>query len=186
MNITRRSLLITAAPGALALAGCGTTTPSTTAAWVTELQAIGTMVTQILPQLVSVGLPASTQASVATIVGEIQQALAGVNAAMSQSQGASVLATIENYINDLAPLVLPFVSLIPGGSVIGLIVAALPAIEAAINIVSSLTTQSVTLASTAPKLAASARLRGASTVQISQQYANLLVNRAQSLRAKFR
>ena len=161
------------------LAGCATTNINgQVPIWVAAFQAILTEAASILPQLQAVGLTGNALSNASTIISEIKAALSAINAASTASQGMNVLQTVEIYINSLAPLVLPFVSLIPGGAVIGLIVAALPAIEAALNIVVTLLTpQAQTIAQSAPVLPASARYGGAVN---SQAYLNLLIQRASS------
>lgn len=182
--LTRRRALRAVLLGgaAIALAGCGTPTTGSVSVWVAGLQAIETEVQAILPQIASaVSIPAATLAEITSILSAITSALSAISSASSTLTGASVLAQVEGYINALAPLILPFLSAIPGGGVIGLIVAALPAIEAALNFISSLTSQALSLASAAPALA-SARLRGpaavALTPAVSQLYLNLLIARA--------
>jgi len=175
----RNFLMLTAGAGALALAGCANGGSVTTSipTWVSAIQAIGTEVGQIVTQLPS-SVPAATASQIQTIISEIQQAASAVGAASTQSAGQSTLSQIEAYINDLAPLVLPFVSAIPGGSIIGIIVAALPAIEVALNmLISTLSPTAKTLVSTAPALPASKKF-GATPLQVSQQYLNLLLHKA--------
>jgi hypothetical protein len=180
---SRRSfLMLSAGAGALAVSGCGiltNNTGTTTTAWISAIQAIGAEAGQFVTQLSSVaGVPASVVSEAQTIIAEIQKAAAAVGSATTASVGQSVLQTIETYINDLAPLVLPFVSLIPGGSIIGLIVAALPAIEAMLNVaISNISSAAAQLAASAPALPASAKF-GAVSIPVSQQYLNLLLNKA--------
>ena len=189
-SLSRRRLLALAAGGSLAavLAGCGTTggttTTTTASSWVQAFQALAAEAQLIVPELTAVGLGGNTLTSVQSIVGDIESVLSGVSTAMTQSQGQSVLAQVEGYINNLAPLVLPFVSLIPGGSVIGLIVAALPAIEALVNFgISALTPVTAQLAASAPAPTASAKLKGSVTAPTAQQYLNLLIQKAKAAKA---
>jgi hypothetical protein len=161
------------------LAGCATGTPTTGAAWVTALESIASEIALAVPQLVEAGLGGNTLTSVQEVVAEIQQALSGVGAAITATAGQDVLVQVEGYINAIAPLVQPFLSLIPGGSIIGLIVAALPAIEALLNVaVTALTSVAQSLASSAPAVAASGKLRGTPSAALSQQYLILLEQRA--------
>ena len=182
-NLSRRTFLLASAT--VPLAGCSTISGiigNTTSSQqiVTALQAVATEITQVIPQLSQVpGFAGNTLTAVQQVVAEIQQVLSGVSSAITQGQGQSILIQVENYINDLAPLVLPFVSLIPGGSIIGMVVAALPAIEAAAGVVASaLSNLSKSIATSAPPLPASARLRATTPISTSQQYLNLLEQRA--------
>jgi len=186
--LSRRKFIALSGVAAIAvpLAGCAGLpfTPTLVQSAVTAIQAIGTEITQFLPQISSVaGISTSTVSAIATVVGLIQQAASAVGTATTQSSGAAILTQIETYINDLAPLVLPFLSLIPGGNILGIIIAALPAIEAAVGIVSQLITQAASLAATAPPLPASARFGIGAAGSVSQAYLNLLVQRAQALKA---
>ena len=190
-SVSRRRLLTLAAGGSLAavLAGCGTTgggstTTTTVSGWVQAFQALAAEAQLIVPELTAVGLGGNTLTSVQAIVGDIESVLSGVSTAMTQTQGQSVLAQVEGYINNLAPLVLPFVSLIPGGSVIGLIVAALPAIEVLVNFgISALTPVTAQLAASAPAPTASAKLKGSVAAPTAQQYLNLLIQKAKAAKA---
>ena len=191
-SVSRRRLLTLAAGGSLAafLAGCGTTGGSTTtttttvSGWVQAFQALAAEAQLIVPELTAVGLGGNTLTSVQAIVGDIESVLSGVSTAMTQTQGQSVLAQVEGYINNLAPLVLPFVSLIPGGSVIGLIVAALPAIEALVNFgISELSSVTAQLAASAPAPTVSAKLKGSVAAPTAQQYLNLLIQKAKAAKA---
>lgn len=149
--ITRRALLRTTAftAPAFALAACagaGGGVPVTVnvpvSSWTNAIQGIGQYFTQqFLPSLTSAGakIPASTLGTIERIVGGIGGAAAGVNAATTQSQGAGVLATIENYANELAPVVAPFLALIPGaGPILTIALAAMPAVEGLVNMGSTL------------------------------------------------
>lgn len=196
-SLSRRRLLVFGAGASMfALAGCAssgtTTTTPNVSGWVTALQALAAEAGQIIPQLSQVAGFSSVEPQVQQIVAGIQQALSGVSSAWTQSQGQSALTTVENYINDLAPIVLPFVGMIPGvgtaGSVIGLIVASLPAIEAALNVaLSALTPQATSLQQTAPPLPASARLGAAPpSASVSQQYVNLLISKVKAAKARLR
>ncbi len=194
MNLSRRHLMLLAGGAAVApLVGCASVN-SQVPSWVAALEAIATEAGSILPQLEAAGLSGADAAKAQQIVAEIQSALKVINIASSETQGQSALATVEGYINALAPLALPFVSLIPGGTVVGLIVAALPAIELALNfIVSLLTPQAKELAASAPKLPAKARFKGrlrgryaVTQTQIAQQYLILLEARAAKSRYRLR
>lgn len=187
--LTRRALFAGAAPCALlALSGCGTTGGTTNInsqvpIWVAALQAIGTEITSVLPQLQSFGLTGSALANAQAIVAKIETVLSGIGSASTATQGQSTVATIEGYINTLAPIILPFVSAVPGGSIIGMIVAALPAIETAVNIlITYLTPQAQQVAATAPPPPAGA-VFGASS---SNAYLNMLLNAAAQHKASAR
>ena len=173
--ISRRALIVgapsLALPAAL-LSGCGGSTglPSNTVVGqisstvLSGLQAIAATITSVAPQLVAAGLPSSALGTVNGYIQDIEQVVAGVNSASSAATGATVLSDVETYINTIAPIILPFVSAIPGGSIIGLIVAALPAIETALGtFISLLTPAAKQVATTAPTLPASARFGGALT-----------------------
>ncbi len=187
MQISRRMFLAATAPGALALAGCGTTlipTPVTTAIpqWVSAIQAVGTEVGQLVAALPSSVIPAGTVTEIQNVVATIQSIASGISAATTASAGQSALSQIEALINDLAPLILPFTSSIPTiGPIIGIVVAALPAIEALltpfISLVSS-TTQS--LATLAPAVTTASGRYRAVFGQNSQAYLQLLLKKASS------
>ena len=178
--LTRRTLLSSVAPAAVAIsvAGCWPTpTPTTIPTWVAGLQAIATEIALVIPELQVVGLGGNTLTSAQAIVTEIQTALAAISATSTTTQGQSVLIQVEGYINALAPLILPFVSLIPGGTTIGIIIAALPALEALVNIaVSLLSAQAASIASTAPPLPAAAKVGAALTP--AEQYLQWLITQA--------
>ena len=182
MQVSRRTLLATVAPGALlTLAGCGTT-PVNPSVWISGIQAIATEVGQIAGQLGAAGVSASVIAQVQSIVASIQAAASAVGGAVTQSAGQSILIQIEGYINALVPIIQPFLSLVPGvGSIIGIIVIALPAIEAALNIIVGLLSPAATaLASNAPPLP----LTAAPGFDVHQAYLNMLIQRANAVRAR--
>lgn len=149
-SITRRALLRTTAftAPAFALAACAgpggvpVTVNVPVSSWANAIQGIGQYFTQqFLPSLTGAGakIPQSTLATIERIVGGIGGAAAGVDAATTQSQGASTLQTIENYVNELAPVVGPFLALIPGaGPILSIALAALPAVEGLVNMGSTL------------------------------------------------
>jgi hypothetical protein len=179
MDLTRRKffLLASAVPAGAALAGCATFDQQAPA-WIAAMQAINTEISLIMPQLTAAGLSGTAAAQVSAILAQMQKALSAISVASTQAQGASVLVQVEQYINALAPLVLPFVSLIPGGSIIGLIVAALPAIELAVNTISNLTATAVQLSTSAPPLPASGAFRGGYAASVA--YMQMLISRAQA------
>lgn len=151
--------------------------------WLAGLQAVATEAAQILPELQAVGLSGSAVTTAENAVAGIQKALSALSAASTTLQGASVLVTVENYINVLAPIALPFVAAVPGGSTFALIVAALPAIEIAVNFgVSLLSPTALQAASAAPAPAittgsVTSAVKG-TPVATSQDYLNLLIQRA--------
>lgn len=160
------------------LVGCSSTT--TVPTWVAALQAIATEFNLVMPQLVTAGMSSDVAAKVQAIIAQIQQALTAINSASTQTQGQSVLTTVEGYINALTPLALPFVAAIPGGSVLGLIIAALPAIELAVNMVTSLLNpNALKVASSAPPLPANMTAKAGATFDgskaSSQAYMDWLV-----------
>lgn len=151
--------------------------------WLAGLQAVATEAAQIVPELTAVGLNGSALATVETAVSAIQKAVSALNAASTTLQGASVLVTIENYINVIAPVVVPFVAAVPGGATIALIVAALPAIEVAVNFgVSLLSPTALGLSTSAPAVPiTTGTVKSAvsgTPVASSQDYLNLLIQRA--------
>ncbi len=149
LNLSKRQLMIGAS--AIALVGCNG--PNQVPAWVAAFEAVLTMATSILPQLQAVGLSGGDLDKAQKIVAGMQDALKAISSASTQGQGQAVLTQIEGYINALAPIVATFAALVPGGSIVGLIIAALPAIELGVNfVISLLTPQAVAIASTAPAL----------------------------------
>lgn len=186
MQVTRRVFLTATAPGALMLAGCAGSSTGSVSVWIAGLQAIETEVQALLPAIATAtSVPAATLTEITTILQGISTALSTVGTASTTLTGQSVLAQVEGYINALAPLILPFISVIPGGQYISLIVAALPAIETALNFISNLTAQALSLATAAP-VVASARLRGpaavALTPAVSQLYLNMLIAHTHAIR----
>jgi hypothetical protein len=195
-NYTRRRLLAGAAVVATgaSLGACATnplpnvnvTTISSLA--LAGLQAIGTEIVSVAPQLEKFGLSGSSLSTVQTIIADIEQILGGVNAASSAVSGQTVLAQIEGYVNTLAPIILPFVAAVPGGTIIGAIIAALPAIETAVNfLISLLSPQAQQVAATAPTPGASVSARakvrfGAVAPTPSQVYLEALIAAAASTR----
>lgn len=196
INHNRRNfLLASAGVFALGVAGCSTSQTqnvnnvnSQVPGWVAALQAVATEVSSIMPQLTAAGLTGSAASKAQGIIAQIEKALGAIGSASTAADGQSVLATVETYINSLAPLVEPFVAAIPGGSIVGLIVAALPAIELAVNmLVTLLTPQAQALANTAPPLTtttASAPF-GLGALATSQQYLVMLEQRA-AAKARYR
>ena len=184
MQVSRRTLLATVAPGAiLTLAGCGTT-PVNPSVWIAGIQAIATEVGQIVGQLQAAGISAATIAQVQSIVASIQAAAAAVGTAVTQTAGQSILIQIEGYINALVPILQPFLSLVPGvGSILGIIVIALPAIEAALNIiVGALTPAAAALGALAPPLPLTAA--PGFDVHVAYSYLNMLIQRAAAVKAR--
>ncbi|MDE2426324.1 MAG: hypothetical protein KGO96_10510 [Elusimicrobia bacterium] len=175
----RRAVLFTGATGVLAavLTACSGTTPSPTApAWVSIAQSIAAGLGAAVPGLEGVGLSTTTGGEITTAANSIARLLAQLPAVPTAAQGQSIVTTIENDINTFAPLITPFAALIPGGATIGLVVAALPALEAAVNLATSLTSTALSLATTAtPKTAGGARGAHGPAPQLSPQAALVLL-----------
>ena len=161
MQSRRNFLMLSTGFGALALAGCANS-PTGIPTWVSDIQAIGSEVGQVLA-LLPTSVPAATVTQIQTIISAIESAASAIGASSTQTQGQSVLIQIEGYINSLAPIVLPLLSAIPGIGpaigIIGIIVGALPEIEAAVNIVTSLLSSQAQALVTAAPQPASAALR---------------------------
>lgn len=187
MEISRRSLLLTTAPAALALAGCaGGTTTFNVAGFAQAIQAVSDELNQVLGSLPVGSIPAATLATIEKFIGDIKTVAAGVASVTTPQAGQSLLITIEDYFNQLAPIILPLISVIPGigsaASILGIIIAAMPAIEAIVNmLITALTPAAQSLAKAAPALpATSGRFFRAAYGQNSQGYLNLLINRTKT------
>jgi hypothetical protein len=133
-SITRRHAL--ALMGTTSLVACAGQTGS--ADYAAAFQAIASEVQAGLAQLKAVGLSGSVLDQVSSIISQITSAAGSVTSLITPVQGQSTLATIEGYFNQLSPLVAPFLALVPGGSIISLIIAALPAVESLVGMVTSL------------------------------------------------
>src|SRR6185312_3303581 len=169
--LSRRRLLAATAivPAAVVLAACPG--PVAVPAFVAALQSVGQDVLLAMPQLLKAGLSGATAATVNTAINAISQVGNDVSAASTATQGQSALIQIEGYVNAIAPDVLPFLPLIPGGSIIAIVIAALPAIEAMLNFAASLlSAEAKAVAATAqvPAPAASTLRRMGATVDPSQ------------------
>ena len=183
--LSRRTLLFTTAPAALALAGCATTGGTTTfniGAFAQAIQAVSDELGAVLSALPTGSIAAGTLATIQTIIGDIKTVASGVGSVTTPAAGTSLLTTIEGYLNQLAPIILPLLSVIPGigpaMGILGIIVAALPAIEALVGMVTALFPTTQTLAASAPPVTtASGRYRATFGVN-SQAYLNLLIHRA--------
>jgi hypothetical protein len=179
-QLTRRQAL--ALMGTTTLAACAggsALVPS----WVGAIEAIGQQVALDAPQLKVAGLPAASLTQVSSIDGQIESAAAAIGAESTATQGQSTLIQIEGYVNAVAPIVEPFLetaagAAVPGGGfAIALIVAALPALEFALNMtVSQLTAQAQAIGAKAV-LPASA-VFGSGAMDRSQQALNELLRRA--------
>ena len=128
--LSRRALLLTTAPAALALAGCassGGTTTFNVAAFAQAIQAVSDELGSVLSALPTGTIAAGTLSTIQTIIADIQSVATGVSSVVTPAAGASLLTTIESYINELAPIVLPLISAIPGigsaASIIGIVIA---------------------------------------------------------------
>ena len=190
MNTLTRRRLIAATPMipiGLALADCaalGTAAGTALApAAASAIEAIGQyFVNNVLSAIQGAGasISSSTLGTITQIVNSIGQAAAGISTATTQTQGQSTLQTIEGYVNNLAPVVAPFLSLIPGaGPILTIAFAALPAIEGLVNLGSSLLTPLVSQIAAAPvpspAPAAGRRLGAAAPVRVSPNQALALV-----------
>lgn len=175
--LTRRDLL--AGTALLTVAACDQFTTQVPL-WVSAIQAIGQETVAIMPQLTAAGLSGDAATHATSIIAQIQTATTAITTAATAAQGQSTLVQIETYVNALAPYIAQYAALVPGGSVIGLIVAALPAIELALNLaVNILTNEAKALAQTAPKPAAAVPGRAAAPLS-PEQALQLLLQRAQS------
>jgi hypothetical protein len=119
-----------------------------------------------MPQLTKAGLSGATVTTVSTAITAISAAGNDISAAATATQGQSTLIQIEGYVNAIAPDVLPFVSLIPGGGILALVIAALPAIEAMLNFAVSLLSaeaKTIAVAATPPTPAPTSAARMAAT-----------------------
>jgi hypothetical protein len=149
--LTRRALLRSTAlvPVSVLVVSCApapsvTMTPNPVPQWLAALQAIGTIGLNAIPELKSAGLVGTGAAQATTIIQNVVSAASAISASSTATQGQSVLIQIEGDANALAPIIAPFLPLIPGGGVIGLIFAALPLIEAGVNLGVSLLSPKVT------------------------------------------
>jgi predicted small secreted protein len=154
-SMNRRQVIVLL--GGTTLAGCAGASGQIPL-YVAALRAVGQQALLSLPQLKTAGLSGPTADTIAKALTEISTVGQAISDAASATDGQSTLIKIEGYINAIAPLAVPFAALVPGGALIGLVVAALPAIEFAVNLtVSLLTPPAKVLASTAPKPAGAAR-----------------------------
>jgi hypothetical protein len=129
---------------------------SSTGDFATAIQALGAEFADDLPLLQAAGLPVSSSA--AGIIGSISSIAGAISSAATPTQGATTLQTIEQDINAVAPIIAPFAAGVPA---LGIAIAAIPAIEALVNIgVTLLTPAAQALAA---KPAASASLAGSTT-----------------------
>lgn len=202
IDIDRRSLLLFAAASPI-LASCK---QADVARWVAAEQAIGQEFIVVAPELARFGIDANapvtvpsfkiggvtvppittTVSGVGTLVRDITSA---VGVASTAAHGQSVLITVETYINALVPViwpaVAPFVTAAnPGaGLTIGLIVAALPAIEGMLNFAidfgqTLLSGEAQKLAALAPPPVPAAGRVGAALKASPDDYLNELLRRA--------
>lgn len=159
--MNRRQFL--ALTGATALAGCAGLTTSVPI-YVAAIQAIGKEAVSIMPQLESAAtaLGIAIPANAPAIVNDIISVAGGVGNAATAAQGHDALTQIETYINTLAPLAVPIITAFApsAGAALGLIVAALPAIEGLVDIIiTELTPLAQSLAQDAPAPPATAAQR---------------------------
>ena len=163
--LSRRKLLSTAVPCALLavpLAGCAGGLDSLFSGvpqYVSLAQSALGLIPSVIAELPSFGVPAASLTKATSILSQVQAGLSAIASAASASAGASMLTTVETYVNALASLIGPYVvaaaGVVPGlGTIIGLLFAFLPEIEAAINYgVSQLTPLVKQVAATAAKTA---------------------------------
>lgn len=169
LNINRRHALALLGSTAL-LAGC---TAAQVAQWVAAEQAIAQEFTIVQPELIALGYNPAQKITIdgvaldiTGIAGLIQNVTTALSAASTVSEGQSTLIMIETYVNAMTPVIWPVVEPLivaanPGaGLTIGLIVAALPAVEGLLNFAvdfgkTFLTAEAAQLAETAPKAATS-------------------------------
>lgn len=148
-TLERRSIIKAVAWLPIGLAvGCTLASPTTVSGIsltqaLQGIQALGTSAQTIFSDLVSAGMQVGSGVAntAQTILTQIQNAAAAITPTSTQAAGQSVLSQIEGYVNALAPIAAPFVSLIPGaGGILAIAIAALPAIESGVNLIASLLT----------------------------------------------
>ena len=144
-------VLAACAPSNNGGATIGVTVPLSSA--VTAIQAFGQYLAQtFLPSLTGSGVPISNNVlgTISKIITGISGVANAVGTASSATTG-SVLATIEGYVNQLAPVVQPYLSMIPGfGSIAAIAFMALPAIEGLVNMGATLLSPLVQQIAAAP------------------------------------
>lgn len=176
--LTRRELLRSTAlvPVGLLLAKCSMPATQIAATAAAAIEAVGTEAANIMPELEKAGLSGADATTAQTVISEMESVANTVSATSTQAQGQAALTQIEDYVNALAPLVTPFLPMIPGGGTIGIIIAAIPAIEPLIDFgVSMLSAQAQALA--APP-AATAPVPGMAPVSPAQAAMLELIRRA--------
>ena len=138
MNITRRNLA-TALLGTTALAACGTTTLTPTLI-ITEAGTVANGLAGAITQIATAYpalIPAATLVTIKTDLGLAQTAATGLSAALPATTGASVVQTIEGYINAVLTVLAgpPINGLIPAPFNMAISAAALlvPDLEAFAN-----------------------------------------------------
>lgn len=162
------------------MSSCGGGVATQVPLYVAAIEAVGQQALLALPQLIGAGLSGTAASSATTIINQISNVGKAISAAATATESQNSLIQIEGYINALAPIVASFASVIPGGAIIGLIVAALPAIEFAVNLgVTLLSPQAQQLAATAPPVAAAPTGRMGDALPTaasrSQAYLNQLI-----------
>lgn len=131
--MNRRHILLSGV-AVVALAGCTTAGPNPVPLWVAGIQAVAQEFTNDLPAILQAAGASGSGASIQSIIDKIVAAASAISSASTQVQGQSVLQQIEGYVNSLAPLVAPFAASVPG---LGIVIAALPAIELGLNVLTS-------------------------------------------------
>ena len=159
-QLTRRRALALFGTTAL-IAGCAALKSVN---WQAMLQSIGqdwAAVSGELAELgvdvnVTIALPGGGTTTVSGLAALVTKVTGGISAASTATEGQNALVIIEGYVNVLVPVIWPVVQPMiatasPGaGLTLGLIVADLPAIEAAINFATDLTADALQLAKLAP------------------------------------
>ena len=131
--MNRRHVLLSGA-SLIVLAGCTAGGTNQIPLWVAGIQAVAQELTNDLPTILQAAGASGSGASIQSIINKIVAAASAISAASTQVQGQGVLQQIEGYVNSLAPLVAPFAASVPG---LGIVIAALPAIELGLNVLTS-------------------------------------------------
>lgn len=158
--LNRRHIITTAAMLPIGyVVGCAPLSSGTTTTLDTALQgvqALGTEAQAIYQELVVGGMKVGTATAntVQTILTGIQTAAGALTAANAATLGQSTLATIEGYINALAPLAAPFTG--GASTIFQIALMALPAIESGFNMLVSLLTPAAKALVPAPSPTAAA------------------------------
>lgn len=135
--MNRRTLLLGSVAASLAACANGALTPALV---VSDAQAITNGLATALPQIAAVPAVASNPTALATItkaegyVKQAQAALAGLSANLPAQQGATILATVEGYLNAALDAATAIQGLPPNvQTIIDAVAAILPVVEAFVN-----------------------------------------------------